>query len=124
MALWPKAGALASPKRLPPPLVPVEGCPKEKEPALLVQETAPKRPLLPDTAVDVGCPKVGTAPNADCPNEKLLAELLAGCPKAGVWPNTGWVNPPVAALPNTGTPNADPVVVVVQVVTVVLLLGG
>lgn len=73
-----------------PPPVLADGCPKEKELALLVLAGAPKTlPLLEAAVEAAGWPKAGTVPNPDWLKVKPLEELLAGCPKVGACPNAG-----------------------------------
>lgn len=67
-----------------------DGCPKEKELALLVLEDAPNTlPLLEAAVEAAGWPKAGTVPNPDWLKVKPLEELLACCPKVGAWPKAG-----------------------------------
>lgn len=67
-----------------------DGCPKEKELALLVLAGAPKTlPLLEAAVEAAGCPKAGIVPNPDWLKVKPPEELLAGCPKVGACPKAG-----------------------------------
>lgn len=107
--LWPN---------IPPPVL-ADGCPKEKELALLVLEDAPNTlPLLEAAVEAAGWPKAGTVPNPDWLKVKPLEELLAGCPKVGAWPKAGWPKPPVVVVPNAEVPNP---VLAVGVVTVAVV---
>lgn len=96
-----------------------DGCPKEKELALLALEDAPNTlPLLEAAVEAAGWPKAGTVPNPDWLKVKPLEELLAGCPKVGAWPKAGWPKPPVVVVPKAEVPNP---VLAVGVVTVAVV---
>lgn len=105
LGLWPKAGVLLWPNRLPPELA--EDCPKEKEVELLELEAAPKTlPLVDDGVEAAACPKAGTELNPGCEKEKPLAGLLVACPKAGACPKP-CPNTPVATVPKAGLPKPE-----------------
>lgn len=86
--LCPNTGGLLCPNNPPPVLA--DGCPKEKELALLVLAGAPKTlPLLEAAVEAAGWPKAGIVPNPGWLKVKPPEELLAGCPKVGACPKAG-----------------------------------
>lgn len=98
LELCPKMGALLGTKS---PAA-VEGCPKEKELAVLVLDAAPKTLPLLDAggAEEAACPNAGVAPKPAWLNVKPL-DGLVDWPKTGAWPKPDWPKPEAAAVPKT-----------------------